>query len=42
VSEGEPTCARFVQRVDEFTQPLAVEVLAEADRLTWRLWESVR
>ncbi len=39
MSEGEPTCARFVQRVDEFTQPLAVEVLAEADRLTWRLWE---
>lgn len=31
--------ARFVQRVDEFTQPLTVEVLAEADRLTWRLWE---
>ena len=31
--------ARFVQRVDEFTQPLVVEVLAEADRLTWRLWE---
>lgn len=39
MSEGEPTCARFVQRVDEFTQPLAVEVLAEADRLSWRLWE---
>lgn len=31
--------ARFVQRVDEFTQPLAVEVLAEADHLSWRLWE---
>ena len=31
--------ARFVQRVDEFSQPLAVEVLAEADRLSWRLWE---
>lgn len=33
--------ARFVQRVDEFTQRLAVEVLAEADRLTWRLWETL-
>lgn len=36
---GEHIRARFVQRVDEFTQRLAVEVLAEADRLTWRLWE---
>lgn len=36
---AEKVRARFVQRVDEFTQPLAVEVLAEADRLTWRLWE---
>ncbi|MEK7345093.1 MAG: hypothetical protein AAB176_05325 [Pseudomonadota bacterium] len=39
MSGAEIVCARFVQRVDEFKQPLAVEVLAEADRLTWRLWE---
>lgn len=39
MSGAEIVHARFVQRVDEFTQPLAVEVLAEADRLTWRLWE---
>jgi hypothetical protein len=39
VTDAEKVRARFVQRVDEFTQPLAVEVLAEADRLTWRLWE---
>jgi hypothetical protein len=39
VTVAENVRARFVQRVDEFTQPLAVEVLAEADRLSWRLWE---
>lgn len=39
MTDAEKVRARFVQRVDEFTQPLAVEVLAEADRLTWRLWE---
>ena len=39
MSGAEKVRARFVQRVDEFTQPLAVEVLAEADRLTWRLLE---
>jgi len=39
VTRGEPIRARFVQRVDEFIQPLVVEVLAEADRLSWRLWE---
>ena len=39
MSGAEIVRARFVQRVDELTQPLAVEVLAEADRLTWRLWE---
>lgn len=39
MSGAEKVRARFVQRVDEFTQPLAVEVLAEADRLTLRLWE---
>ena len=39
MSGAEKVRARFVQRVDEFTQPLAVDVLAEADRLTWRLWE---
>ncbi len=37
-----PARARFVQRVDEFTLPLAVEVLAESDRLSWRLWEPVQ
>ncbi len=42
MSVTENVRARFVQRVDEFTQPLAVEVLAEADRLSWRLWEPLQ
>ena len=41
MTDAEKVRARFVQRVDEFTQPLAVEVMAETDRLTWRLWEPV-
>ena len=41
MTDTEIVRARFVQRVDEFTQPLAVEVLTETDRLTWRLWETL-
>ena len=42
MSPALPVLGRFVQRVDEFIQPLAVEVLGEPDRLTWRLWEPVQ